>query len=55
MPTLKLTSANGVADFTTYYPGPFDLSGSKYEAALIELSTFNSIPNIKRNVNNIFR
>ena len=33
----------------------YNLSKSKYEAALIELSKYNSIPNIKKNVNNIFR
>jgi len=54
MPTFSFTSKNGVTDFTTYYPETIDLSKSKYEAALIELTTYNSIPNIKRNVNNIF-
>ena len=55
MPTFNYTSEKVVSDFTTYYPQSIDLSRSKYEAALIKLSTYNSIPNIKKNVNNIFR
>src|SRR5271163_343489 len=55
MATLQFTSKNGITDFTTYYAEPIVLHNKKkYEAALIELSTFNSIPNIKKNVNNIF-
>src|SRR5271163_2999246 len=55
MATLQFTSKNGITDFTTYYAEPIVLHNkNKYEAALIELSTFNSIPNIKKNVNNIF-
>ena len=55
MPTLNFTSVNGVTNFTAYYPESIDLSGSEYEAALLELSTYNSKPNIKKNVSNIFR
>ena len=55
MPTLNFTLVNGVTDFTTYYPESINLSGSEYETTLLQLSTYNSISNIKKNVNNIFR
>ena len=54
MPTFSFTSSRGVTDFTTYYPEFIDLSKSKYQAALMKLSMYNSIPNITKNVNNIF-
>ena len=44
----SFTSPEGVTDFTTHYPESIDFSKSKYEAALIELSMYNSIENIKR-------
>ena len=55
MPTLNFTSANGAANFTTYYQESIDSSRSEYKADLLELSTYNLILNIKKNVNNILR
>ena len=48
MPTFSFTFPKGVTDFITYYPESIDLSKSKYEAALIELSAYNLISNVKR-------
>ena len=54
MLTFNFTSSRGVTDFTMYYQESIELNKSKCEAALIELSTYNSIPNKKKNVNNVF-
>ena len=43
------------SDFTTKYSSPISLDQSKqYEAALLSIDLFNSIPNIT-NVNNVFK
>ena len=48
MLTLSFTSPKEVTDFTMYYPESIDLSKSKCEEALIELSMYNLISNIKK-------
>lgn len=53
MTTLILSS--NTTDFTTYYSTPIKLGLNKeYEVALVNLSTYNSIPNITSK-NNIFK
>lgn len=43
------------SDFTTFYSPPIQLTLNKhYEAALITLDMYNSIPNVKEGVNDLF-
>src|SRR5882757_1554854 len=55
MATSSYTFSSNTTDFTTSLLTPLDLISKKYEVALARLETYYSIPNIKRNVNNIFR
>src|SRR5580658_96853 len=53
MKTFILTG--NTSDFTTYHHSVILDPTIKYEAALLSLDTYNSIPNITEQKNNIFR
>ena len=55
MTTSQYIFSSNETDFTTEFPKPIDLSGKQYEVALVTLDTYNSFPNIKENINNVFR
>jgi|SRR5882757_5566233 len=55
MTTSSYIFQSNSTDFTTYLSTPLNLDNRKYEVALVRLETYNSIPNIKKDVNNVFR
>ncbi len=55
MSVSSYTFTSKTTDFTTNLSSPINLNDKRCEVALVRFETYNSFPNIKKDVNNIFR